>query len=209
LKKRLLVSIIGGSGSGKTTIIEDLRKAFPFEPSMLSMDNYYLPKSFQKRDENDIWNFDLPTAFNLDQFHEDVQKLINGDDIEVKEYMFENDKRAPEIFKINSSELIFIEGIFVLYDKRIREVVDHQIYIHANDEVRIERRLKRDSESRGLSAEMINYQWKNHVCPAHDLHVGIHKEGADTIIDNSENYKNDLVNCVAELKQKLEHIADA
>jgi len=203
LKERLLVSIIGGSGSGKTTIIEKLRNAFQFEPSILSMDNYYLPKSFQKRDEQNIWNFDLPEAFNLDQFHKDVISLLNGNNIEIEEYIFENFEKTPELFKIDSSALIFIEGIFVLFDERIRNLVDFQIYIHANDEVRIERRLKRDSESRGLSEEMINYQWKNHVCPAHDLHVAPHKETADFIIDNSTDFREDIENCIDFLKGKL------
>lgn len=209
MKKRLLVSIIGGSGSGKTTIMEELKNAFSFQPAMLSMDNYYLPKSHQKRDENHIWNFDLPEAFDLDQFHKDVVSLVSGKSIELEEYIFENFEKTPEIFEIGSSEIIFIEGIFVLYDERIKNLVDLQIYIHANDEVRIERRLKRDSESRGLSAEMINYQWENHVCPAHELHVSKHKEAADILIDNSADYRKDLEKAVEILNERLEDIANA
>ncbi|MEM7161172.1 MAG: uridine kinase [Bacteroidota bacterium] len=207
--KPYLISITGGSGSGKTTIIDKLRTSFDFEPSILSMDNYYLPKSHQKKDHNDIWNFDLPSAFDLEAFYRDILDLLNGEMVSRDEYIFENFDQIPNSITTLPSPLLIIEGIFVLFEERIRELVDFEIYIHVDQDKRLKRRLKRDSESRGLSLEMIQYQWDNHVCPAHDKWVEPHRSNADIILNNTVDFGADLARCVELISEKLEDISQA
>ena len=208
MKSPLLVSIIGGSGSGKSTIIEELKGAFDtFSPSVVSMDNYYLPHDFQRKDDNGIMNFDLPTAYNLDRFYADILSLMEGKGIQTEEYIFEDFGREAKTIKIASSPLIIVEGIFVLVDKRIRNLTDFQIFIDAHENTRLERRLLRDKKSRGLTPEIIRYQWNNHVLPAHGKYVEVNKNTADFVIDNSNDYSIDLKKCISFLKNRLESIS--
>ena len=210
MKKPLLVSIIGGSGSGKSTIIEELKHAFSgIIPAILSMDNYYLPKSQQLKDKKGIWNFDLPTAFDLERWERDVKAMLEGKDIELKEYMFENFDQEPQFFKVKSSQLIFIEGIFVLHHKPVAELVDYKIYVHADKKTRLGRRLERDSNSRGIEKDIILHQWNDHVKPAHKVHVKVHRKNANIVINNKDHFKEDLQQAVNDILSELEMIADA
>ncbi|NND77275.1 MAG: AAA family ATPase [Flavobacteriales bacterium] len=210
MKKPLLVSITGGSGSGKSTIIEALKHAFPkIKPAVLSMDNYYLPKSEQLKDKKGIWNFDLPTAFNMEQWEKDVKAILSGKDVETKEYMFENFDRVPRFFKVRSAPLIIIEGIFVLAHHPIRDLIDYSIYVHADKKTRLDRRVKRDKALRGIKDEVIQHQWKEHVKPAHKKYVKIHRKDADIVIDNKQHFKDDLAHAIRDIAMKLECIANA
>lgn len=204
------IGITGASGSGKTTILNEYSRAFQeYEPSVISLDNYYHPLENQLVDENGVVNFDLPSAFDMHQFFSDLEQLRNGKEILRKEYDFNNEQANENEIRVKPSRLVFIEGLFVLENEKLRSQIDYHVYVKANQAVSFQRRLKRDLIERGIPEETIHYQWNNHVCIANEKYLFPHEGKADIIIDNSIHYHKDLQQSILEIKSRLEIIPHA
>ena len=114
--KPFIIGICGGSGSGKTTLLKKIKSALGHENvSVFTMDNYYLPKEEQARDKNDSVNFDLPSALNEKQLCLDLQLLISGEEIKVKEYFFNAPVNETKTVSIPPNKVIIVEGLFLFY----------------------------------------------------------------------------------------------
>lgn len=210
MNRLFFIGITGASGSGKTTILKEFYSAFEeYEPSIISLDNYYHPLEKQQLDENGVVNFDLPSAFNMEQFFSDLDQLCNGLEIIVKEYDFNNKKAPFNKVVIKPSKLIFIEGLFVLQNEQLRKQVNYHIYIKADEEISLKRRIERDMNERGISEETIHYQWNNHVRVANEKFLFPYEQDADIVIDNSIHYQEDFQRSVMEIRSKLEIITNA
>ena len=202
----MIIGICGGSGSGKTTLLRMLCKEFSaYNPSIFSLDNYYLPIENQQKDVNGIVNFDLPTALNRDLIIQDLKKIKEGKPIQVKEYNFNSPPYLNNFIEINPSKLIIVEGLFLFYYQELQKLLDMTVYVVVNSEVQLKRRIKRDKQHRGYSTDDIIYQWKNHVNPCYDKYIHPYKDLADYIFRNDDNANLDFLN----LKRKLMVLMEA
>lgn len=200
----MVIGICGGSGSGKTTLLKRISSEYSaIKPTIFSMDNYYLPIEEQQKDANGVVNFDLPTALNQEKLERDLEQLIAGHSIEVKEYSFNAPPGKNVLITLESSPIIIVEGIFLFYFEGVKKKLDYSIFIDVDAHVQLDRRLYRDQESRGYSREAILYQWNNHVLPSYDRYVIPYREQADFHFRNDEHADTDFDVLIKELNRKL------
>ena len=202
--KPYLVGITGGSGSGKTTFIHALLPMLPANSvSLLSQDNYYKAKEFQDQDQNGIENFDLPSSLDLEKFHQDVLLLLKGQNLEIKEYTFNNPAIIAKTFYINSAPIILLEGIYALHHPALNEIIDLKIFIDAEEHHRENRRLKRDAIERGYDQDDVLYRLNQHHQPAFEKHILPHRNQVDLVIPNNHNFEKGLEMLSHFLKSKI------
>ncbi|MCB0619647.1 MAG: uridine kinase [Saprospiraceae bacterium] len=203
-RKPYLIGITGGSGSGKTTFIRQLRSAFSeTDLCVLSQDDYYRPKEEQQLDELGISNFDLPESIERKAFYEDVQRLLKGETIARPEYVFNNDKARSRLLAFRSAPLIILEGIFVFYYPEIWELLDLSIFLHAKEDLKIVRRIERDRRERNYPLEDVLYRYVNHVSPTFEKYIKPFQERADIVINNNDHFETGLEVVKGFLRQKL------
>jgi uridine kinase len=187
--KAYIIGICGGSGSGKTSFIRDLKNEFGSDRvCFLSQDDYYRPITEQYVDENGIENFDLPGSIYIDEFREDVIKLCSGHTVRRQEYTFNNDKSTAATLVFEPAPIIIVEGLFVFSDPKLFELMDLKIMIHANDVLKIVRRIKRDRLERNYPLEDVLYRYQYHVLPAFETYIFPYLNKVDIVINNNENY---------------------
>jgi len=201
----MIIGICGGSGSGKTTLLNRLYTEYKdLRPSVFSMDNYYRPIEHQLIDENGEVNFDLPTALDVDKLVSDLQKLVNGEEIVVKEYHFNAPPDKHVLITIKPSDIIIVEGLFLFHYPEVREVLDYSVFIHVDQKIQLDRRLYRDQETRGYSREAILYQWENHVIPCFDNYLLPYRDDADFLFRNDANADSDFDKLTMEIALRLD-----
>lgn len=192
-KKPFLVGVTGGSASGKTHFLKSLKEKFPVEEvCFISQDDYYKPLETQFKDEKGVVNFDLPEALELDMFYNDLAALSNGETIKKMSYNFNNPEAKSELMDFSPSPIIIIEGLFIFHHTSIFNMLDLKLFIDADDDIKLQRRIKRDVKERGISLEMVTYQWYNHVKPAFQKYLAPYKEKADVVIKNNNNFDSSL-----------------
>lgn len=189
----LIIGIAGGSGSGKTRFINELKSSFQTgEVTVLSFDNYYRPIHEQPLDENGIENFDLPESLDETRFYNDLVKLKSGEPISLKAYTFNNLDATPEVIKLNPANILVVEGIFTFYFEKINKLLNLRIFIEAPDYLMLSRRIIRDGKERGYDAEDVMYRFQNHVVPAYNQYIGPLKSKSDLIIPNHTDFTSAL-----------------
>jgi len=187
-----LVGITGGSASGKTTFLKRLLAAFPeSDICLISQDNYYRPLHLQLVDEQGVKNFDLPDSFDSKAYAHDVQRLREGHEVRRPEYTFETGNEPRELV-LRPAPIVVVEGIFVFYFEEIAKLLDLKVYIDAEEHVKLHRRIVRDQIERGLTLDMILYQYKNHVSPTYDKYIKPFRGDADIIIPNNKHFETGL-----------------
>lgn len=198
-----IVGISGGSASGKTTLIQKLKQIFDeSQLAILSQDHYYKPIEFQIRNELGEINFDEPESLDLEKFLKDIELLEAGYSLEIEEYVFNNPDKIGSTITVNPAKTILIEGIFIIGQTSINDKLDFKIFIDADEEIKYNRRLKRDSEERGMDRAEIHYQWHSQVLPSYQKYLLPHKEKADILITNNYDFEVGL-NLVIEQMQKF------
>lgn len=201
-----IIGISGGSATGKTSVLNALLSRFSeSEITLVSQDNYYLPKELQKEDENGWTNFDLPESINRAAYFSDVQKLIQGKKVEKEEYTFNNPNKASHVITFNPSPVIITEGLFVFYYEEIRDLLDYKVYLHASPDIRLERRIHRDHKERGYPKNEVLYQWENHVRPADVSYLEPYRGMCNLEIDNNEDFSTGLDQLTNHIRQILSH----
>ena len=200
----MIIGICGGSGSGKTALLNRLFREFGhLNPSVFSMDNYYLNIEKQLIDENGIYNFDLPTALDKEKLTSDLQRLVSGEEIIVKEYHFNSPPDKNVLVTIQPSDLIIVEGLFLFHYPEVREVLDFSIFIKVDSAVQLDRRLYRDQETRGYSREQILYQWDNHVKPCYENYLLPYEEEASFRFRNDAHADEDFASLAVEISAEI------
>ena len=184
-KKPLLIGICGRSGAGKTFVLDLLRSRLGEQICILSQDHYYRPLETQQKDALGQVNFDLPSAIDEARFVRDLEGLLEGNAIELREYTFNNPALVPRTIHLAPAPVIVVEGLFVFHFERIRRMLSLKVFIDTDENTALERRLERDLRARAYPAELIRYQWTNHVQPAYRQFVLPHKESADLVIRNN------------------------
>ena len=188
-----LVGITGGSASGKTSFLHSLKEIFPAnELCIISQDHYYHPPAKHIYDDNGQVNFDLPESIDFHQFIADLQHLKQGKAVERREYLYQNEGVEPGMLRFEPARIIVIEGLLIFWFEEIFRLLDLKIFIDAADDVKLERRIKRDTTERGISHDLVMYQWHNHVLPAYEKYLLPFKNAADMIVNNNDHFQNSL-----------------
>ncbi|MCW6701004.1 uridine kinase [Anaerococcus sp. NML200537] len=180
--KPKILAVAGGSASGKSSIVKLLAKEFESDLVVIGHDNYYKAHDDLAFEDRVGLNYDHPKAFDNDLFYDDLNKLLEGNEIEMPIYDYTIHTRSKETKKISPKKIILIEGILVLYDKKIREITDTKVFVDADSDVRLKRRILRDTKERGRSIESCLTQYIEQVKPMHEKYVEPSKKYADIII---------------------------
>ncbi len=206
-KKPFIIGIAGGSGSGKTFFLKCFLHHFkPGEVSLISQDDYYRPKQEQKIDENGWINFDLPEGIDDARLLHDLQKLISGEAVEKKEYTFNVNEENARLLTIDSAPIIIVEGLFVFHFQELAKLFDMKIFMDADEEITLNRRISRDEIERGYTRDMVMYQWVNHVLPAYRQFLLPYKDICHKIILNNKHVADDIIVASQEISDDLKHL---
>ncbi len=205
MNKPFIIGIAGGSGSGKTFFLKCFLKHFSdSEVCLVSQDDYYFPlPPHMTAEENKHFNFDLPDTIDHQHFEDDIQSLLAGRSITKKEYTFNNPSAIPKMLEIKSAPIIIVEGLFILHFKKIAEQLDLKIFIDADDDVALQRRIKRDLVERGYSHDDVMYKWINHVVPAYKKFLLPYKNECDQVIVNNSHVAEDIICVTEEISKQL------
>jgi uridine kinase len=202
--KPFVIGIAGGSGSGKTFFLHCFLNHFRTEEvCLVSQDDYYIPVGEMTEEENKLFNFDLPDTIDDALFLKDINALLNGETVYKKEYTFNNVKATPKLLEIKSAPIIIVEGLFILHFKEIADRLDLKIFIDTEEEIALQRRLKRDLAERGYPEESILYKWFNHVVPAFKEYLLPYKSSCDKVIVNNTHVAEDIVRVSMAISQEL------
>lgn len=204
MNKPFVIGVAGGSGSGKTFFLNCFFHHFTEQQiSLISQDDYYKPIEQQPLDENGWVNFDLPVCIDDAKLQEDLEHLLNGGSFQKKEYTFNVDIESAKMLTIKSAPIIIVEGLFIFHFEKLSSLFDMKIFMHAEEEITLGRRLKRDKAERGYDHNMIMYQWQNHVLPAYNTYLLPYKSTADKVIFNNTHVADDIINISKSLADEL------
>ena len=193
MAKPFLIGITGGSGSGKTTFINQLRRGLPDDKvCLLSMDDYYVPREKQEKDAQGIHNFDRPSSIYRKEFVRDLKQLLVGKTVERQEYVFNNELAEPRMLTFYPAPVIIVEGLFVFHYKELRKLLDLKLFLHAKDNLKVVRRIKRDRVERNYPLEDVLYRYEHHVLPAYEKYVHPHQDRADLVVNNNTDFNMGL-----------------
>ena len=183
MKKPILIGITGGTGSGKSSIADAIYSSFSNECiAMIQQDMYYKDQSHLSMEERIKTNYDHPRAFDNDLLIKHLSDLINGIAINKPIYDFSNHNRAKETVRIDPKDIIIVEGILVLEDERLRELLDIKVYVDTDADIRILRRLISDINERGRTVDSVVSQYLDVDRPMHMQFTEPTKRYADIIV---------------------------
>ncbi len=200
----LIIGIAGGTGCGKTTVVNQIVNELPEnEVCVISQDSYYKDTSHLTYDERVKINFDHPQSIDFDLLAEHLAALRQGKTIDQPVYSFVEHNRTTQTISTKPSKVIIVEGILILTNPKIRDMFDIKIYVHTDSDERLIRRLKRDIAERGRDMDEVLDRYQNTLKPMHQQFIDPTKEFADLIIPNN-NYNNVAVDIVRTIiKERL------
>jgi uridine kinase len=209
LNKHYIIGITGGSASGKTLFLKKLFEHFGKEEiCLISQDNYYRPLDQQQKDENGVVNFDLPASIDHERFSADLHQLMQGKPVMLKEYTFNNTKNpVHQLIELKPCPIIVVEGIFAFYFPEISSKIQLRVFIDAKNKIKLNRRLLRDQQERGLDQDTIMYQWNQHVLPTYIKYIKPHKKNADVVIPNNVDFQKGLEMICVFLRHKMKELS--
>lgn len=185
--KSVVIGIAGGTGSGKSTFTNRLKEEFGENVTVLYHDNYYKTQDHISFEERKKVNYDHPEAFETDLLLTQLKELKDGKTILCPVYDYTMHNRSDKMLTITPGKIILLEGILVLSDPRLRELLDIKIFVEADADERILRRVIRDVKERGRDIEGIVEQYLTTVKPMHYLYVEPTRSLADIVINSGMN----------------------
>ena len=178
----LVIGIAGGTGSGKTTLMNNLIKHFENDVTILSHDNYYKRHDELTYEERCKLNYDEPAALETDLMACHLDQLRHSQPIDCPVYDFTQHNRSDETIRIEPKKVIIVEGILIFENKPLRDLMDIRIFVDTDADVRLCRRIKRDVNKRGRSLESVLQQYQETVKPMHEMYVEPSKKYANIIV---------------------------
>ncbi len=208
MNKPFIIGIAGGSGSGKTFFLKCFLKHFkPNEVCLLSQDDYYIQVAHNMTaEENKLYNFDVPATIDHNLFEHDLSDLLNGKTIYKKEYTFNNPNAIPKTLEIKPASIIIVEGLFILHFRPIAQLLDLKIFIDADEEIALKRRMNRDLVERGYSNDDVMYKWLHHVVPAYNEYLVPYKHECQKVITNNTHVADDIIKITEEISAELKNL---
>ena len=188
----LMIGVARGSGSGKTTICRQLADRFGAAALVLSSDNYYRSQSHLSPAARAEVNFDHPDAIDFQLLADHLAEIRNGKAVEVPQYDFTTHTRHQHSANLDAPPILLVEGILLFVHDEVRQHFDLTIFVNAASETRYQRRLARDMEERGRTAESVEAQWKNTVVPMYDRFVAQTQRQVQMIINTDNDIRQDM-----------------
>lgn len=197
----ITIGVYGGTGSGKTTIVSQIVSEFPTsEIQVISQDSYYKDTTHLTFEERCALNFDHPDAIDFTLLYQHVNSLKNGENIEQPVYSFETHNRTKETVTVVPKRILIIEGILILNYPKLRSLFDLKIYIDADSDMRMERRVSRDISERGRTPEEVLSRYLNTLKPMHKQFIEPMKVHADITLENHQNTPPNLSELIDKIK---------
>ncbi len=202
--KPYVIGIAGSSGSGKTFFLNSFLKHFnPHEVTLISQDDYYIPANTKTQEENRLYNFDIPTSIDRDAFYKDIKALFNGETIYKEEYTFNNPSLTPKILEIKPAPILIIEGLFIFYYTEINNLINHKIFLSADQDIALRRRLHRDLVELGYFEDDVMYKWVNHVLPSYNEYLLPYQDTCDQVIFNNTDEPEPIWEITNQISEEL------
>ncbi|MBN2237255.1 MAG: uridine kinase [Bacteroidales bacterium] len=179
----LVIGIAGGSGSGKTTVVRRIIELLPKNSvAVIPQDAYYKDNGHLSAEERAKINFDHPSSIEFALLNQDIDKLRQGEAIEMPIYSYLTCSRAKEFVSVSAHDVIIVEGILILTNKKLRDKMDIKIFVDADPDDRLMRIIRRDMEERGRAYNKTLEHYKDWVKPMHQLFIEPTKRYADIIV---------------------------
>lgn len=180
--KTMIIGVAGGTGSGKTTLAENIARAFGDRVAVITHDSYYRAQNDMSYEERCKQNYDHPDAFETDLLCEHLDALARGEAIDMPVYDYTVYNRSSRTERVEPRAVVILEGILIFCDERLREKMDLKIFVDTDADERILRRISRDTKERGRSLDSVIDQYLTTVKPMHDAFVEPYKRYADIIV---------------------------
>jgi uridine kinase len=188
-KRPLIIGVTGGSGSGKTTVSQAIYDELAGKSIMIiAQDTYYNDQAQMTMAQRKAVNYDHPLAFDTDLLISDLKKLLNNESIEMPVYSYSEFTRSNKTVRTEPRDVIILEGILILDDPRLRDLLDIKVFVDTDDDIRIIRRIQRDMVERGRSLQSVIDQYLTTVKPMYHQFIEPTKRYADIIVpEGGEN----------------------
>ena len=200
----LTIGITGGTGSGKTTILEEIKKEFSkSDIGFISQDSYYNDNGDLSFEEKNKINFDHPEAVDFDLMINHLNLLKNGKNINQPIYSFFDHNRTEKTDLIEPKKIMVIEGLLILTNKKLRDLIDVKVFVDSKSNLRFKRRLNRDVNERGRSEEEVIELFNKRLNEMHKMYVEPMMKYCDIIIDNNTNNSIEIDPLIKIIKNNL------
>ena len=200
----IIIGVFGGTGSGKTTIVNQIVSDFnASDIQVISQDAYYKDNSNITYEARCLLNFDHPEAIDFELLYQHLSVLKNGETIEQPVYNFKTHNRTDKTLEISPKKILILEGILIMNYPKLRSLLDLKVFIDTNSDMRMERRVNRDISERGRTPKEVMDRYLNTLKPMHDQFIEPMKIHADMVIENHENASINLDILIAKIKSLM------
>ena len=206
MKNILVIGIAGGTGSGKTTLMNNLIQQFSGDVTILSHDNYYKRHDDLTYEERCQLNYDEPAALETDLMAVHLDQLRKGAAIDCPVYDFTQHNRSDKTIRLVPRKVIIVEGILIFENQPLRDLMDVRIFVDTDSDVRLCRRIARDVRERGRSLESVLSQYQDTVKPMHEMYVEPSKKFAHIIVPEGGKNLVALDMITGRIKRHLEEV---
>lgn len=184
----IIIGIAGGTGSGKTTVVNKIINSFPSgEVAVMPQDSYYKDSSHIPPEERSKINFDEPKSIEWSLLVKHLEDLKKGNTIQMPTYSYLTCTRQPETVEVKPTDVVIVEGILVLCDPTLRDMLDVKVFVDADADDRLIRVIARDCIERGRTPEIVINRYQDVLKPMHNLYIEPSKRYADLIVPQGGN----------------------
>ncbi len=181
----LVIGIAGGTGSGKTTVVNNILQQLNAEGvNVLSQDNYYHDNHHLSLQEREALNYDHPKSIDFELLTKHVKSLKKGESIEQPLYSFVTHSRTDDYVTVEPKNVLIVEGILVLTNQELLKEFDLKVFVHADSDERLIRRIRRDTQERGRDLHEVLHRYQTTLKPMHQEFIEPSKNEADLIVPN-------------------------
>ncbi len=202
-----IIGIAGGTGSGKTTVVNKIIQELGMDDiGVIAQDSYYKDLSHLPLEERAKYNFDHPRALDFDLLYEHLTRLKAGETIEQPVYSFIQHNRTGDTILTHPKKVMIVEGILIFTDKRLRDMFDLKIFVHADADERLIRRIRRDIVERGRTVEEVLSRYQSTLKPMYEQFIEPTKSYADIIIPNDRRNETAIEVIKSVINHNLLHV---